>query len=55
MFTVNLFSGKTKTRVLSGAFAATFMAFSFSSWALNGPACNVPQAGGRGRLGGGAG
>ncbi|CCJ83677.1 RNase A-like domain-containing protein [Cronobacter dublinensis] len=46
MFTNNLVSGITKTRVMSGAFAATLMAFSFSSWALNGPACNVPQPGG---------
>lgn len=47
MFTNNLVSGITKTRVMSGVFAATLMAFSFSSWALNGPACNVPQPGGK--------
>ncbi|WP_146376655.1 RNase A-like domain-containing protein [Cronobacter turicensis] len=45
MFTINLFSGMTKTRVMSGAFAATLMTFSFSSWALTGPACNFPQPG----------
>ncbi|WP_336278227.1 RNase A-like domain-containing protein [Cronobacter dublinensis] len=48
MFTNNLVSGITKTRVMSGAFAATLMAFSFSSWAapLPGPACVFPQQGG---------
>ncbi|ELQ6219235.1 hypothetical protein R2320_000455 [Cronobacter turicensis] len=48
MFTINLVSGMTKTRVMSGAFAATLMAFSFSSWAapLPGPACVSPQPGG---------
>ncbi|EOC1317069.1 hypothetical protein ACI09J_001690 [Cronobacter turicensis] len=47
MFTINLVSCMTKTRVMSGAFAATLMAFSFSSWAapLPGPACNFPQPG----------